>query len=205
MPDKSDIRVRESFFHFYCLLPVTGIMIDVLIKKSILNDHKAQRALYERHRQLWFMTCLRYGRDRKEAEDIFQDGLIHIFKKLDQFDASIAAFSTWSTKIMVNAALQYLRKWRRFDQRMMSEDYGHKVLEQYNVIDDLSAQELTKLIQNLPDGYRVVFNMYVIEGYKHREIAELLGISENTSKTQLFKAKASLRNQIEKLFQSNKL
>ncbi len=173
-----------------------------LIKRSIHNDVKAQRLLYEQYRQSWFMTCLRYARNRTEAEDFFQDGLLSIFKELNQFDAQKSTFITWSSRVMINAGLQYLRKWRRLDNLTVEEEYGIHREVTTDVYDDLSAQELTRMVQNLPEGYKVVFNMYVIEGYKHREIADILEISINTSKTQLFKAKKTLKTQIELLFQN---
>lgn len=174
-----------------------------LIKKCLRSDPKAQRALYEKHRQSWFMTCLRYGKSKMEAEDIFQNGLISIYKDMHQFDEKKAKFSTWSNRVMANAALQFLRKWNRIDKLAVDEEYGLSQPVKEDIYDILSAKELTKMVQNLPDGYRVVFNMYVIEGYKHREIAEILKVSVNTSKSQLFKAKQMLKKEVELMFQNN--
>lgn len=171
-----------------------------LIKKCLRSDPRAQRALYEKHRQSWFMTCLRYGKSKMEAEDIFQNGLVSIYKNLHQYDHNKSQFTTWSNRVMVNASLQFLRKWNRIDKLAVDEEYGLDQPVQEDIFDILSAKELTKMIQNLPDGYRVVFNMYVIEGYKHREIAEELKISVNTSKSQLFKAKQILKKEVEHMF-----
>lgn len=145
------------------------------------------------------MICLRYGKNKNEAEDMLQEGLVSIFKYLNQYNAKKAKFSSWSNKIMVNAALQYLRKWKKFDFTQNIDEYEEQVVYQENVFDALGAKELTLIIQKLPDGYRIVFNMYVIEGFKHKEIAEKLNISENTSKSQLLKAKKMLRSQLEKV------
>lgn len=147
------------------------------------------------------MICLRYAPNRAEAEDMLQEGLINVFKELKQYDPEIAAFSAWSNKIMVNAALQHLRKWKKLAFTQDVEDYENDLAYGDDVFDTLGAKELTAFVQALPEGYRVVFNLYVLEGYKHREIAEILGISENTSKSQLLKAKKMLRNQLEKVLQ----
>ncbi len=174
-----------------------------LIKKCLKQDALAQRALYEKYRQAWFMCCLRYAKDKMEAEDIFQNGLISIFKDLNQFNRDKAAFGTWSNRVMVNAALQYLRKWSKYDRIMVSEEHGFEATVQEDIFAELGAKELTKMIQNLPIGYRIVFNMYVLEGYKHREIAKELDISVGTSKSQLFKAKRILKRELELIFQNN--
>ena len=147
------------------------------------------------------MICLRYAQNKAEAEDMLQDGLISVFKDLKQFDTKKATFSAWSNKVMVNAALQYLRKWKKLTFNESIDFYEDQLATEEIVYDTLGAKELTSFVQNLPDGYRIVFNMYVMEGYKHREIAEILSISENTSKTQLLKAKKMLRSQLEKVLQ----
>ena len=169
-----------------------------IIKKCHKNDANAQRALYEKYRVNWFMICLRYAPDREEAEDMMQEGLISIFKEIRQFDPDLGSFSAWSNKIMVNAALQYLRKWKKLKFNQTIDEYNMEIPQQEDAYAHMGAKELTGLIQRLPDGYRSIFNLYVVEGYKHREIADMLSISENTSKTQLLKAKNMLRSQLEK-------
>ena len=147
------------------------------------------------------MICLRYASNKAEAEDMLQEGLISVFKDLKKYDSKRATFSAWSNKVMVNAALQYLRKWKNLNLNQSIDGYEERFTENEDIVDTLSAKELNSFVQKLPDGYRIVFNMYVMEGYKHREIAELLSISENTSKTQLFKAKKMLSNQIAKVLE----
>lgn len=147
------------------------------------------------------MICLRYAPNKVEAEDMLQEGLISVFKDLKQYDPKRATFSAWSNKVMVNAALQYLRKWKNLNLNQSIDGYEEQFAENEDIVDTLSAKELNSFVQKLPDGYRIVFNLYVMEGYKHREIAELLSISENTSKTQLFKAKKMLGNQIAKVLE----
>ena len=172
-----------------------------IIRKCLKNKAQAQRELYELYKVKWFMICLRYAHNKMEAEDMLQEGLISVFKELKQFDPNRATFSAWSNKVMVNAALQHLRKWKKQNFTETVDDYENKVAYDENVFETLGARELTVMVQNLPEGYRVVFNLYVIEGYKHKEIAEILSISENTSKTQLLKAKRMLRNQLEKILE----
>jgi len=172
-----------------------------IIKKCLRNNARAQRELYEIHRVKWFMICLRYAPNKAEAEDMLQEGLISVFKDLKQYDHKRASFSAWSNKVMVNAALQYLRKWKNLNLNQNIDDYDDQFTQSEEAIDTISAKELNAFVQKLPDGYRVVFNLYVMEGYKHREIAEMLSISENTSKTQLLKAKKMLRGQLEKVLE----
>lgn len=163
----------------------------------------AQRKLYELHQRRWFMTSLRYGKNKMQAEDIMQEGLINIYKNLRKYDESRASFSTWSTTVLINAALNYLKKniWSDnmsdMDQALDTSDKSETI---YN---KLSAKELTALIQTLPTGYRVIFNLYNIEGYNHREISEKLGISQGTSKSQLSKARRELRYKLESQLNSN--
>ena len=172
---------------------------DRLIKKCKSNNARAQRELYEMYRVKWFMICLRYAHNKSEAEDMLQEGLISVFSEIKQYKPERASFAAWSNKIMVNAALQYLRKWNKLKFNQDIDDHEDKFVQQEEAYGNLGAKELTGMVQKLPDGYRTVFNLYVVEGYKHREIAEMLSISENTSKTQLLKAKNMLRDQLEKV------
>jgi len=171
--------------------------LDHIITKSADGDERCQRILYDKYRVMWFMTAMRYGKNKQQAEDIFQEGLIQIFKDLHQFDSKRAAFNTWSSRVMVNSALRFLKKhaWKN----MVSEQEQAYQIEDKdeNIMQKMSAKEITALVQKLPLGYRLVFNMYVIEGYKHNEIAKKLGVSVGTSKSQLSKARKVLRNQIE--------
>lgn len=172
-----------------------------IIRKCLLGNAQAQRKLYDLHKVKWFMICLRYAPNKMEAEDMLQEGLISVFKELKQFDPKKANFSAWSNKVMVNASLQHLRKWKKLSFTEDVEDYQNKISSDDNAFDNLGVKELTTMVQNLPHGYRTVFNLYVMDGYKHKEIAEILSFSENTSKSQLLKAKKMLRNQLEKVLQ----
>lgn len=174
-----------------------------IISKSVKGHAKSQRALYEQYRTAWYMTALRYGKNKSEAEDMFQEGLINIFKNLHQYDHTKAAFSTWSTRVLINASLTYLKK-NSWASMMMDIDERPDVADdKEDAYSQIAAKELTHMIQLLPIGYRLVFNMYVIEGFSHKEIAAALNINEGTSKSQLSKAKRKLKTQLEKQLSIN--
>ncbi len=168
-----------------------------IIKNCIRGDEKAQRDMYLGHRVQWYMQCLRYGEDKFEADDILQEGLIQIYKDLHQFDERKASFATWSSRVLSHAALKFLKR-HRWNKAFTDIDSIDETADQEELVyDKLAAKELIQLLQQLPLGYRVVFNMYVIEGYKHHEISKGLGITIGTSKSQLSKAKKMLREKIE--------
>ena len=168
-----------------------------IIKSCSNGDEKAQRELYLAFRTKWYMTAMRYGKNKQQADDIFQEGLIQIFNNLRSFDERKASFSTWSTKVLIYAALKFLKKHNWVDNfKEMNEAMEYEDTQE-TVYQKMAAKELTALIQQLPIGYRLVFNLYVLEGYSHKEVAEQLDISEGTSKSQLSKARRYLRDQIE--------
>lgn len=168
-----------------------------LINGCIKKDRKAQRRLYDLYKVQLFRVCLRYAKDRPEAEDILQDGFLKIFADIHQYKGS-GALGGWLRRVMVNTALQHLRKQKRRGQTLEITEIADTYQAEEVIMSDLRAKTLTRLIQQLPPGYRAVFNMYVIEGYSHREIAEQLNVTESTSKSQLSKAKALLRKMLEK-------
>jgi len=155
----------------------------------------SQRELYELLAPKMLALCLRYMDSRDDAEDILQDGFVTLFSKLDTYSGE-GSFEGWARKIFVNTALMSLR---RNDALKMSADLD-TVMEVRsdlaNQIQNIGYKELTRMISSLPAGYRAVFNMYVVEGYSHREISEELGISEATSRTQLMRARAMLQEKI---------
>ena len=146
---------------------------------------------------MWFGTSLRYARNQNEAQDIFQEGLLQIFKDLRQFKIEKAKFSTWSNRVLIHAALKYLKKnqWQNTFKNIEEVDDNRSLSA--NIIENISAKEITKLISSLPLGYRLVFNMFVVEGFTHVEIAKHLEISVGTSKSQLFKARKTLKNALD--------
>jgi len=143
------------------------------------------------------MIAMRYGKNKFQADDIFQEGLIQIFNSLHQFDQNKASFSTWSTRVLINAALKYLKKYNWIDSFQNMEDSMVEEDQQETIYQKLAAKELVDLIQKLPLGYRLVFNMFAMEGYTHKDIAKELGITVGTSKSQLSKARNTLRIQLE--------
>lgn len=173
---------------------------DLLIQKIQAGDKEAIKTLYLKHEPYWFRICLRYGHHREEAQDIFQEGVAKVFQMLGKFNSDRGTFTSWSNKVIVNEALKYLKKhqWQKSfeDLNLCNENR----LESETIIEKITAKDLIAMVQKLPFGYRVIFNMYEIEGYSHREIAEKLNISIGTSKSQLFKAKKVLQEQLKLLF-----
>ena len=168
-----------------------------IIKGCIKGDRKAQNLLYQKYKNQLFGICLRYARNRAEAEDLLQDGFIRIFSDLYQY-RPIGSFDGWLRKVMVNVALQHIRRRKRLFPIINIDQISEVAQVDESVFVKFRTKALVKMIQKLPAGYRAVFNMYVIEGFSHKEIATELNISENTSKSQLSRAKAALRAMIEK-------
>jgi RNA polymerase sigma-70 factor (ECF subfamily) len=156
----------------------------------------AQKALYDQYKVPLFRVCLRYAKDRPEAEDMLQDGFIKIFADIHQYKGD-GALGGWLRRVMVNVALQHIRKHKKFENTVELDHVSDIHYTAEVATSNLQAETLTKMIQELPRGYQTVFNLYVIEGYSHQEIAELLEINVNTSKSQLSKAKATLRTMIQ--------
>lgn len=171
----------------------------LIISKAKKGDRSAQTLLYQEYQSLWYSICLRYNKNRHDALDVLQNALVKIFTKIDQFNHEKGSFKSWSAQVVVNENLMYLRKLNINFKVDQIETELHIENQGESAVDILSAEELTNMIQTLPDGYRAVFNLYVIEGYQHKEIAELLNISVGTSKSQLFKAKRLLQEKLEVL------
>lgn len=163
------------------------------------NDHNAQTQLYYKYKTVWYMICLRYNNCEADALDVLQNALINIFSKLKQFDNQKGNFKSWSCKIVVNENLMFLRKKVSSFKVGFLEEHLHVQDRNETAIDMLSSEELIKMIQKLPEGYRAVFNLYVLEGYSHKEISKILGINIGTSKSQLYKAKKLLQHKLEVL------
>ena len=174
---------------------MTDILDIQLIESCKKGDRVAQKAMYDRLAPRMFPVCIRYTGDRTIAEDILQEGFVTLFTKLDSYKGD-GAFEGWARRIFVTSALMYLRKK---DALKMSEDLeaarGLKT-ETASQIENIGYKELMSLIMSLPTGFRTIFNMYAIEGYSHKEIAESLGISEVTSRSQFSRAKAILQKKI---------
>jgi RNA polymerase sigma-70 factor (ECF subfamily) len=162
-----------------------------LIEGCKKGSRKAQQQVYDAYARYMYGVCIRYIGNRQEAEDVMIEGFMKVFTKVDQYGER-GSFKGWIRRIMVNEALGYLRK----NKSMYVEvDVARAELEpDYGMLSGiLEAEDLMKLVQELPVGYRTVFNLYAIEGYSHKEIAERLGIHVNTSKSQLSRARALLQ------------
>jgi RNA polymerase sigma-70 factor (ECF subfamily) len=171
-----------------------------IIKGCLERNQRAQRALYEKFAPAMYPLCLRYVREVSEAEDVMISGFMKALNKIDTYSGK-GSLAGWLRKIMVNQALGHLRKNKTMYLEVNLEAADYQPQTNWSA-GHLEAEDLMKLVQKLPLGYRTVFNLYAIEGYSHKEIAQLLGISENTSKSQLSRARGLLQKQIVKESQS---
>lgn len=168
-----------------------GLTEEEIIKGCIKGKSNAQKALYYKYGPMMLSVCRRYARHEMEAEDFLQEGFIRVFKYFHQFKGD-AALSTWIRRIMINNALKNISKSSFKNEQIGIADNYDKDFDE-GTFAKLSVDEIMKLIQELPNGYRVVFNLYAIEGYSHKEIAEMLDIGESTSRSQLLKARRMLQ------------
>ncbi|MBN2681635.1 MAG: sigma-70 family RNA polymerase sigma factor [Bacteroidales bacterium] len=166
-----------------------------LIKKCLKRDERAMEELYKFFSPKLFGICLRYTKNRMEAEDLLHDGFIRILNNLENYRHE-GSFQGWVCKIMVTSAINYYHKNLARNHDADLEDVVNEELMEDDISSFISHNELLEMIRKLPDGYRMVFNMFAIEGYSHKEIGDMLGVSENTSKTQLLKARKALQNMI---------
>lgn len=164
---------------------------DELIQGCLRRERSAQKLLYDTYSSKMYGLCYRYVKDSMEAEDVLVTSFMKIFQKIDQFK-NHGSFEGWIRRIVVNEALTCLRRKRTMylETELEQVDYDPN----YQTLSDhLEEEDLLQLVKELPTGYRIVFNMYAIDGYSHKEIAESLGISENTSKSQLSRARTYLQ------------
>jgi len=161
-----------------------------LIKGCLKQDRKAQQMLYEQLSPRMLAVCKRYVKSTQNAEDVMVEGFFKAFTKIEQYGDK-GSFEGWVRKIMVNESLMFLRKRKPTENAF--EPRESDAQQTLNIQDDLEARDILNLLDQLPKGYRTIFNLYVIEGFKHREIAEKLSISINTSKSQLILAKKKMR------------
>lgn len=170
--------------------PNLNQIIDLCLK----GDRKAQEQLFSTYSGLMFSICRRYTNNIHEAEDILQEGFIRVFGYLKTFESS-GSFDGWIKKIFINTALRSISK-----KSITHEQNGYEHLPEESmdpeVISRLSEEELLELISELPDGYKAVFNLYALEGYSHKEIADMLGTQESTSRSQLVKARRMLQEKL---------
>ena len=167
--------------------------LNKLIKQCANDDRKAQKEIYQLFAGKLFSICLKYSKNKQEAQDNFQDGFIIIFKKIGQFKFK-GSFEGWIKRVMLNTILLKYRK--KTVLNIVTEEIPDEVIVDVDD-DEISLDFLLNLIHELPDRYRMVFNLYVLDGYSHREISEMLHIAEGTSKSNLARARAILKQKIE--------
>jgi RNA polymerase sigma factor (sigma-70 family) len=170
-----------------------------IIEGCAKHERKAQQELYNRYSRFLLGVCLRYATDKAEAEDILQESFLKIFFNVKDFSGT-GSFIGWLRKVAVNTAITHYHKNLKYRYHVDIDEYvsveaGVTSFEE----DFFTSEELYKVLNELPAGYRLVFNLYAVEGYKHKEIAEMLGIDTNTSKSQYSRAKAVIRNKLERL------
>lgn len=166
------------------------------LQKNITIDINSQELIYRQFAPKMYGICLRFAGNKMEADDILQEGFIKILTKLKDF-RNEGSFEGWIRKTMINTAINYYRKNLR-NSKYLNIDELEVPVSNYeeNIFDKISREELINLIQELPNGYRTVFNLNVVEGYTHKEIGEMLNISDNTSKSQLTRARSILQKKV---------
>lgn len=167
-----------------------------IIKGCIEKNAIAQKNLYDKFSRKMMGVCLRYCDSLEEAEDVLQIGFMTIYQHIATFKG-LGSFEGWIRKIIVNTALTSLRKNKKFKQNMDIDNVSYMLPStNSHITENISAKDLLKVIQTLPPGFRTVFNLYAIEGYSHKEIGDMLGISEGTSKSQYSRAKVHLQKMV---------
>ena len=167
-----------------------------LIHACKRQDRRAQKLLYERFSPVMLGVCRRYVKDPMEAEDVMVEGFFKVLTKIEMYSGE-GSFEGWIRRIMINESLMHLRKSNHF-QYVEEINPNLDYQEEPTVVEELAAGEILGLLDELPPGYRTVFNLYVVEGFKHREIADELNISINTSKSQLILAKQRMEELVKK-------
>lgn len=165
-----------------------------IINGCLKGERQAQKALYDRLSGRMFAVCLRYAIDESEAQDMLQEGFIRMFSNLEQY-AGTGSFEGWARRIFIHTAIKYFHKTRkhRFTYEL---DSANERPVNSDAVGEMTADEMLALVQKLPEGYRMVFNLYAIEGFSHKEIADMLEIGESTSRSQLVKARKLLQQQV---------
>ncbi len=179
-------------------LLVNGKTEKELIKACLSGDRSAQRDIFQLYSGKMMAVCMRFAKNRQEAEDVLQDAFVKVFTHMQEF-ANTGSFEGWIRRIIINTAIRNnVKKHTIFEE--LDPEHLKEDLVPPEVFSLLSEEELIRLITSLPDGYRMVFNLYVIEGFTHKEIAELLHIEEATSRSQLAKARRMLQDKVNHLY-----
>ncbi len=183
---KKKIYLTKQIF-----MPQGELNTEILLQ----NNARSQELLYKHYAPKMYGICMRFTGNQMEADDILQDGFIKIFTKLKDF-RNEGSLEGWIRKTIINTAINFYRKKLKYSYFDDIEGLEVPETKEENIYDKLSKEELIKLIQELPNGYRTIFNLYVIEGYSHKEIGKMLNISNNTSKSQLTRARNILQRKV---------
>ncbi len=168
-----------------------------LVKKCLQGNRRASNELYETYSKTMYRLCQRYANNRVEADEMLQTGFIEVFKNLGKWKGD-GPLGAWIRRVVLNQSLQLLKKNQKQRQIQSLDSHYDLPYGEVDAISQLQADDLIDLIKQLPHGYRTVFNLYVVEGYSHREIAEQMEVTESTSKTQLRKARLHLKGLMQK-------
>lgn len=186
--DKLALHIKHS---------ITFTSEEELVDRCLKEDRVAQHALYNKYASSMLGICNRYASHVQEAEDMMQDGFIQVFNNIGKFRFQ-SSLKTWITRIMINTAINYVRKHHKFQWEGELEIVSDSMEYSAEMLTSYDAKLVMKSIQQLPTGYKMVLNLFAIEGYSHKEIADMLGIQEATSRSQYAKAKASLMKELNK-------
>jgi len=172
---------------------------DEIIDGCIKNSRRMQKELYKAHAPTMYSICLRYAKSKEEAQDILQDGFIKVFSKIDQFSKG-NSLEGWLKRVFINTSITHYKLNLKYYYQEDVQDINETDILHHDVYDyEYSKEELMSVIESLADGYRIVFNMFAVEGFKHKEIGEILGIDEATSKSQFHRARKLIQKKLYEL------
>ena len=167
-----------------------------IIEGCIQNDYKSQKELYRMYYSTLIKVCLRYTKSIAEAEDVLLTGFYKIFKNIRMFDPAKSSFNSWACRIVANTAVDNYRKNHKHYDYCSIDDVNDSMILSEPQVNNLTSETVMKAVNELPEGSRIVFNLYVVEGFSHKEIADSLGVSVGTTKTQLSRARAYLQKRL---------
>lgn len=168
---------------------------EILIQECLKNNRIAQKELYDKYSSKLMGVCIRYTNSKEDAEDVLIEGFTTIFQKLSMFKGD-GSFEGWMKRIMINTSISHFRANSKYRFHQDIEEVHNEIEKQETIIEKMESQRIMKLVNSMPEGYRMIFNLYAVEGFTHREIAEQLGLSEGTSKSQFSKARKWLQNRL---------
>lgn len=164
------------------------------------KDTGARKQLYERYAPTMLGICIRYVNEKETARDILQEGFIKVYTKIDSYSGA-GSFEGWMKRIFITSALEHLRARSSFINNVNLDDYGEKLSDfDESIVENIAAEDILQCVNELPAGFRTVFNLYAIEGYSHAEIARMLNIKESSSRSQLARARYMLQAKIQELY-----